>query len=43
MNTLQLTKFTTFFPNTKSDAVSEVGFFLDISFRFFVTANPKPI
>jgi hypothetical protein len=32
MNTFQLTKFTILFPTTKSDAVSDVGFFLAISF-----------
>lgn len=43
MNRLQLTKFSTDFPTSKSDAVSVVGFFLDISFYSNLIATTKPI
>lgn len=39
MNRLQLTKFSTDFSTSKSDAVSVVGFFLDISFCFQSNRN----
>lgn len=42
MNTFQLTKFITLFPTTQSDAVSDVGFFLDISFYTHQIATNKP-
>ena len=40
MYTPQPTKFIISFSTLKSDAVSVVGFFLGISFFFFITANP---
>lgn len=41
MNTFQLTKFTISFPTTQSDAVSDVGFFLAISFSSHqIVTNP---
>lgn len=43
MNTLQLTKFITLFLTTQSDAVSDVGFFLDISFCPHQIETNKPI
>lgn len=42
MNTLQLTKFTHSFPTNKSDAVSDVGFFLGISFYSHQIATNTP-
>lgn len=43
MNTLQLTKFITSFPTNKSDAVSDVGFFLAISFCSHQITTNKPL
>ncbi len=43
MDTLQLTLFTYSFHPNKSDAVSEVGFFLGISFCFNAIETNSPL
>lgn len=43
MNTLQPTQFTTSFQAPKSDAVSDVGFFLGISFSFHKIETHTPL